>query len=304
LRSLNKQGREGDREFFLESWNGTGSYSVDRIGRGTLHVEALCLSILGGIQPSKLAKYVADATEAGWGDDGLLQRFQILIYPEGNKNWQLIDRWPNTEAREQAYLIYKKIAGLLPEEVGATQGEYEEIPALRFSEEAQSLFNAWLSRLEHRLHSEEVESPAFESHLAKYRSLMPSLALIFHLVEWAIGESTGGPVTVGAAQKAAAWCDFLEQHALKVYAGAINPEIEAAHALAKKIEKGNVEDGSEVRSIYRKQWSLLRNHSAVMDALQVLEDCHWVRVEIVATSGSGRHRITVQLHPSLKGGRN
>ena len=38
LKGLNKQGREGDREFYLEAWNGYGSYSVDRIGRGTLHV--------------------------------------------------------------------------------------------------------------------------------------------------------------------------------------------------------------------------------------------------------------------------
>ncbi len=50
--SLNR--REGDREFYLESWNGNGSFTVDRIGRGTLHVPNLCLSIFGGIQPSKL----------------------------------------------------------------------------------------------------------------------------------------------------------------------------------------------------------------------------------------------------------
>ena len=37
LRSLDKQGREGDREFYLEAWNGTGSYTYDRIGRGTKH---------------------------------------------------------------------------------------------------------------------------------------------------------------------------------------------------------------------------------------------------------------------------
>jgi hypothetical protein len=58
LRSLDKQGREGDRSFYLESWNGTGSFDVDRIGRGSLHVQALCLSILGGIQPGPLSTYV------------------------------------------------------------------------------------------------------------------------------------------------------------------------------------------------------------------------------------------------------
>jgi hypothetical protein len=47
LSNLEKQGREGDRAFYLESWNGTGSFAVDRIGRGSLHIPALCLSILG-----------------------------------------------------------------------------------------------------------------------------------------------------------------------------------------------------------------------------------------------------------------
>src|SRR5215208_5152264 len=46
LRNLDKQGREGDRSFYLESWNGTGCFDVDRIGRGSLHIPALCLSVL------------------------------------------------------------------------------------------------------------------------------------------------------------------------------------------------------------------------------------------------------------------
>ncbi len=45
IMNLYKQGREGDRQFYLESWNGQGSYTVDRIGRGTLRIPALCLSL-------------------------------------------------------------------------------------------------------------------------------------------------------------------------------------------------------------------------------------------------------------------
>jgi hypothetical protein len=56
LQTLNKAGREGDREFYLESWNGYGAYTVDRVGSGTLHVPALCLSVFGGIQPGKLCR--------------------------------------------------------------------------------------------------------------------------------------------------------------------------------------------------------------------------------------------------------
>src|SRR3712207_1431233 len=87
LRNLDKQGREGDRSFYLESWNGTGSFDVDRIGRGSLHLSALCLSILGGIQPGPLSTYVYQATQGDKGDDGLLQRFQLLVWPDPPAAW-------------------------------------------------------------------------------------------------------------------------------------------------------------------------------------------------------------------------
>jgi hypothetical protein len=57
---LSRTGQRGS--FYLESWNGTGSFDVDRIGRGSLHVPALCLSILGSIQPGPLSSYVYQAT--------------------------------------------------------------------------------------------------------------------------------------------------------------------------------------------------------------------------------------------------
>ena len=41
MRNLDRSGREGDREFFLEAWNGSGAFTVDRIGRGTELVNKL-----------------------------------------------------------------------------------------------------------------------------------------------------------------------------------------------------------------------------------------------------------------------
>jgi uncharacterized protein DUF3987 len=102
LRNLDKQGREGDRSFYLESWNGTGSFDVDRISRGSLHVPALCLSILGSIQPGPLSTYVYQATQGEKGDDGLLQRFQLLVWPDSPASWTNVDRWPDTEAKNRA----------------------------------------------------------------------------------------------------------------------------------------------------------------------------------------------------------
>ena len=58
LATLDKHGREGDRQFFLESWNGDKPYTVDRIVRGRVSAPALCLSIVGGIQPGRVRQYL------------------------------------------------------------------------------------------------------------------------------------------------------------------------------------------------------------------------------------------------------
>ena len=116
IRSLQKTGREGDREFFLEAWNGYSSFTVDRVGRGTLHVPALCLSIVGGIQPGKLSNLVSDALQGDWADDGLIQRFQVAVYPEMPREWKLVDRWPDSEARRAVYDIFDRLDSLDPQE--------------------------------------------------------------------------------------------------------------------------------------------------------------------------------------------
>src|SRR5215210_913143 len=90
LRSLEKVGRETDRSFFLEAWNGTGSFDSDRIGRGRIFVENHCISVLGGIQPGPLTTYVRGASEESERADGLLQRFQVTVWPD-TPTWQQVD---------------------------------------------------------------------------------------------------------------------------------------------------------------------------------------------------------------------
>ena len=239
LSSLDRYGREGDRAFYLESWNGTGSFTIDRISRGTLHIPALCLSILGGIQPGPISSYVYQATAGGTGDDGLLQRFQVTVWPDTPKHWKNIDRWPDTEAKKIAYQIFKKF-----DELQAIHDNQEsEIPALRFSPEGQEIFNDWRCSLEIRLRSGGLPL-SLESHLAKYRSLMPSLALIFHLVNCETKSWPFPPIDENAALMAIEWCKYLETHARRLYSSAMDPSMESARALLQKIKSGDVQDCS------------------------------------------------------------
>jgi putative DNA primase/helicase len=74
---LDRPGREGERAFCLQAWNGDTGHTIDRIGRGTIRVEACCMSMLGGIQPGRLRSYLVDALEDGPSNDGLIERFSI-----------------------------------------------------------------------------------------------------------------------------------------------------------------------------------------------------------------------------------
>jgi len=49
LVTWDQENRQGDRAYYLESWNGYGSRTDDRIGRGTIESDNLCVSIFGGI---------------------------------------------------------------------------------------------------------------------------------------------------------------------------------------------------------------------------------------------------------------
>jgi hypothetical protein len=94
IASWDMKGHEQSRAFYLESWNGYSDYSVDRIKRGSSYLPNLCLSVFGGIQPAKLAAYLNQAQDA-LADDGMLQRFQMLVYPDPRR-WENVDRAPNT----------------------------------------------------------------------------------------------------------------------------------------------------------------------------------------------------------------
>jgi len=81
LAELDRQGREGERAFYLSAWNGDTPHSIERIGRGSICVPACCVSVFGGIQPARLRSYLQDALQDGPANDGLMQRFQILVGP-------------------------------------------------------------------------------------------------------------------------------------------------------------------------------------------------------------------------------
>jgi len=284
---LDKPGREGERAFFLESWNGDRPYTVDRIGRGTVYVPALCLSIVGGIQPGRLRQYLVDAVSDGPGNDGLFQRLQLIVWPDFDRSWTLVDREPDKEAEERVTRIYEMLAELSP----------DEPLRFKFADDAQELFFAWWSDLERKLRGSELH-PALAAHLGKYRSLMPSLALLFELADTEDLERRQ-QISLAHAQQAAAWCDHLEAHARRIYACLAAPELHAARELAERIRQGKVDREFSTRSVYLRGWSGLSTPDEVRGALRVLEDAGWVR-PVITEGREGRPSERWHVNPLLE----
>jgi len=266
--SLDKDNQQGARAFFLEAWDGDGRFTYDRIGRGTVEMEAACVSVFGGIQPGRFASYIRSAIEGGSGDDGFIQRFQVLVWPDEPKQWKNVDRYPDTAARQRVFDVIKRLIQIDAENVGGEVDEFDhtKIPYLHFDEPAQMMFDEWYEKLELRLRSEQ-EHPAIEAHFGKYRSLIPSIALILHL---AVHEK--GPVGLPALKLAINWGRYLESHARRVYSAASSVDAIAAAAIWRRVLRDELPDPFNARDVYRHGWAGLGDAEAVKTALVLLVD--------------------------------
>ena len=299
LSSWDREDRQSDRAFFLEGWNGNQSFTSDRIGRGTTFTKNVCISILGTIQPSRLTAYLMQSA-GSLTNDGMVQRFQLLVYPDEPKTWKLVDRKPSKEARDLAITVFSRLTEIDFLSLGAIVDEEEGRPYFRFGDDAQELFYKWLADLESKIQNEE--HPLICEHLAKFRSLMPSLALIFHLIEIAAG-SQRKVLGVLEVAKAIHFVKFLESHARRIYGLIINVRPKSAAALAKKIKEGKVVNRFTLRDIYKSDWHLLNTPELVEDACQELEEAGWIKGEKIKPNSvsGGRPKIQYIINSKILG---
>lgn len=294
LRSMDRDGHEGDRTFYLEAWTGKGTYSVDRICR-ELAPHPLCVSVFGGIQPGPLASYIHAAAADAEGADGFMQRFQLAVWPQLSEDFVFIDRRPDREASDRACEVFRRVDLLKPIELGASQDG--ELWFLRFADDAQGVFSSWFKRLEQRLRQRNGMHPAMQAHLSKYRGLCPRLALLFHVVE-CVNDGTGGPVSLTALRLAIRWCEFLEVHAARIYGAVVNPGQHAARELAARLRGGQIPSPFHPRDIYRREWRGLTSVAAVQGGLDVLASLRWVRRHSRKTPGRAAQEYVI--NPKIK----
>jgi hypothetical protein len=225
----------------------------------------------------------------------MVQRLQLLAWPDFHAAFRKVDRYPDSDARNEAFACYSDLAALNVWEIGAQQDAYasaDDVPYLRFAPDALEAFASWRFDLEAKVRGNDL-SPALTGHLSKYRGLIPRLALIHHLASNGLG-----PVSMEATTQALRWADYLESHARRVYASTGIDNAEAARSVWRRISKGDLADGFSARDLRRKSWAGLTDKARVESALEALVDADWLAADPVSTTNQGgRPSVAYRINP-------
>jgi len=286
LRNMDRDGHENDRAFALECFDGTGSFSQDRIGRGSTFVDHAIFAVLGGIQPAVIGRYVREAIDGG-GADGLLARFSLAVWPDFDLSepWKNVDRPSDRDAKAAVMAVFRALDAMTAQSVGATAPYEGEPLALKFSEEAQNYFDRAREVFENDCRT-YTDNPALQAHLIKYRKLIPAMALVIHCCDQKIG-----PVGLEPVQKAFRWAEYLKSHAMKLY-GATAGVAHSARLLAKKILNKKLETEFSIRQLRRHSWQGLEKDAADA-AVAMLIELGWLRETIEKTGGRPAEKFAI-----------
>lgn len=223
----------GARAFWLEAYGGR-PYSLDRVkSSGRIYVPRLAVAWHGGVQPSRLAKLMADA------DDGLLARFS-WFWPKPIP-FRRPRSAPNIAFAISAFerlslLALGPATALSPQDL-----DFNREPAgpiiVPLTDDAAAELEAFAQQMQdHQSHSTGLMTSA----LGKARGLVLRLSLVLQYLRWAAEDGMApAPAEVGtdALQSAIRLAtEYLMPMAQRVYADAASlPHDRAVETLARWI---------------------------------------------------------------------
>jgi hypothetical protein len=128
-----------------------------------------------------------------------------------------------------------------------------------------------------------------EDHLGKYVSLVPSLALVFHLID--VGR---GPVQDASLKRAIEYVAYLEGHARRLFASNIEEDVTTAKLILKKLISGKLALTFQARDVYRAGWSGLGETEMVLRGIKCLVEFGYAQETKSETGATWFHA-----HPEL-----
>lgn len=256
----------GGREFWLESFGGR-SFVIDRKGaKEPLTIAFNGVTVLGGIQPAKLAAALFDSP-----DDGLTARF-IWAWPD-KVPFKRPQRLADMGALETTYRRLDSLGW-------AQDAEGRQAPVvIPLSASAADVFEGWQSD---NAAIDDDSSSLFKSFVGKMDGAVLRLALVGELVRWAFeGGDEPRQVSLDSLVAAAGFVDdYAKPMAQRVYGDAALPAVERnAAVLARYIRKMGLRTINKrelKRSPHKTPLAALRNADAMNGAVECLVDAGWL----------------------------
>ena len=296
LASFTKSGHESARTLYLSGWSGKEALDTKRMSREKVSLSSYALGVVGTIQPGPLGEFVSESGTKS--DDGFMQRFGLMVWPDEMGAFKSVDQAPDLRAR-RAYVDCIKRLGDVNQGGQKIGYEVEGVKgaAIRFSPDAAAYFDQWTCSHMNRIRLENG-CEALESHLGKYKKVVPALALLFHVSTIGGADSTAD-IERDSVERAVRLANVLESHARKVYSDEIAPEIKAAKALLSLAKEVSAETPVwRARDIYRRQRKGLKTAADVDQAAKMLIDYgHLFTAAHYKSLKQGQYTFNLMYHP-------
>lgn len=257
----------GGREFWLEAFNGS-SYVIDRKGaKEPIVLPFNGVSVLGGIQPAKLADALLSSP-----DDGLTARF-LWAWPEKRP----FTGRPRTIADKALLGTMLRRLEALP---WGTDGIGEQTSiTLKLTPEAADTFEAW------QIDNSQVDqdsSALFKSFVGKQEGSVLRLALAAEYIAWAYrGGAEPSEVSTASLCAAAGFVDdYAKPMAERVYGDAALPQVERDAALLARYIRKNAMRSINLRTLkqspHKAKLAAIRQADRMRAAAEYLVDANWL----------------------------
>jgi putative DNA primase/helicase len=286
LHSIGGAKQRRARELFLQAAGGDGPLIVDRLTRNALRLSAVCLSVCGGLDPASLNSLLAHSKSRS-DLAALFQRIQILFWPDVAAQWQFADPPPADQSEYTLRELFRNFAQGHAVPANLPRHEKTNVPFVWLTPAAQDLYRAWRERLETALRVPKSPS-AQRAHLARYRSLVPSMALLLRILDRGVGD-----VDQPDFELALRWEQVLLSHARRVYHSVATDS--AAQVLLDRLLDHRIHwDSFGWEDLRRCQWSGLQRPGDLTRAIITLLDTGHIRVAHATPSG---RPLRYQLNP-------
>jgi putative DNA primase/helicase len=244
--------RTGGEQLWLEAYGG-GSYTHTRVGKPTIRIDRLTVSVLGTTQPAPLSELLTAKSDKGFSARCL------YVFPEPMSGFQRPMRLDHEHAMEGLRRL---------RDLELANGKPVACP---LNEEAEDVAANWINS---HLAEEKKSSGAWEQWLGKQRGMLLRYALVLQHLWWAMEENDAPLAEIGpeAIQAAATFIDgYAKPMAARCFGMANRPLSERDAAFLVSLLARNGVHEFNARALRRGE--LLGPVGTLADAKRMEEAC-------------------------------